>query len=464
MAPTPTGASPIISRVRNRFLALFWIYWNIYRPYSFHHSNSSGTEMTVFGTINTRNDSGLIDPSWSCIIDNQSIGVMNPFQFVENNWVLCSTKNLTNSPHTLTVNVNSKGQSFFFDYLQYDPSNQDDALAGALVQVPRDDPAIKYDADRWEPLGDIATLTRVRGSSMTFDFIGRSVAWYGPIPAEFPIQPSLASYTIDGGPPQSFALKGLGPTEVTAYNQKMFEVDNLPFGTHTLKVTFESDNTTTPLTLGSLLVQNGTVTTSPASTTTNTPPIAVEATSKSRVNVAGIVCGVLAVLLLGLLLAFVFFRYRRRRKVGELQTFPNPFTSPLKRLTRPKAPRMRQMSTLDLLEQPPDPTPSRTPALPPNTSIPPATRALPVEGYSGHPGPSRNFENVENWIQQQAGGSRPRIDKQQARRTEPPPRSPPPPMSEALDENASYYGGYQTWGQAKELEAKLSGKQRASYM
>lgn len=137
-----------------------------------------GTQISVFGTTNVKNSSsGIVDPSWECLIDNNSIGSTPPFLFIENNWNLCSADNLPSGTHTLTVNTFSHGRHFWFDYLQYTPSNVDD-LNNALVKVPRTDPDIVYDGT-WQNLGNIATMTRASGSSATLSFTGRS--WRPPL-------------------------------------------------------------------------------------------------------------------------------------------------------------------------------------------------------------------------------------------------------------------------------------------
>ncbi|KAF9560134.1 hypothetical protein CPC08DRAFT_637020, partial [Agrocybe pediades] len=233
-----------------------------------HGTNSNGTftfsfsgiDIVVHGTVNQKDLGGPEDPAWTCIVDGTPLPVEPPFQFIENNWILCKADslNLTNGPHTLTVNVNSKGQTFWLDYLTYVPLDQDQALNGVLVQIPRQDDAIIYDSGAWTPLGNLATMTTTHNASMSFTFTGRSIAWYGVIPRELPHVSAVATYTIDGGPSHNFVIQPLGKTDPTLYNQRLFEVDNLSDGSHTLKVTFTGDENTAPLALQNLLVKNST--------------------------------------------------------------------------------------------------------------------------------------------------------------------------------------------------------------
>lgn len=127
----------------------------------------------MYGTTNITDSSGLVDPSWECFIDGASIGATAPFQYPENNWLLCSADNLTSTHHTLTVTASSKGRYFYFDYLQYVPSVPSD-LSFSMVFVPPSDPNIEYDSS-WTELGSVASVTRVNGSSAKFHFTGEPI-------------------------------------------------------------------------------------------------------------------------------------------------------------------------------------------------------------------------------------------------------------------------------------------------
>ncbi|KAG6880141.1 hypothetical protein C0992_005225 [Termitomyces sp. T32_za158] len=109
-----------------------------------------------------------------------------------------------------------------------------------------------YD-DSWRELGGTANMTTRIGSTMQFKFVGTGLTWVGFIPTELPHSESKASYSIDGGDPTSFVLKGLpSDATTTVYNQEFFTTPNLPLGDHTIIVTY--DGSDTPLTLDYLVV------------------------------------------------------------------------------------------------------------------------------------------------------------------------------------------------------------------
>jgi len=89
----------------------------------------------------------------------------------------------------------------------------------------------------------------------------------------------------------------------------MFQVDVYPNGSHILNVTFKGDPTTTPLTLGYLLVQTATT------NRTMGAPTPVDTSNKTSLGIAGLVLGVIALLVaLVVLLSLFYFKYRRRNR------------------------------------------------------------------------------------------------------------------------------------------------------
>ncbi|PPQ69586.1 hypothetical protein CVT25_000960 [Psilocybe cyanescens] len=430
----------------------------------------SGTQISVFGTTNVKNSSsGIVDPSWECLIDNNSIGSTPPFLFIENNWNLCSADNLPSGTHTLTVNTFSHGRHFWFDYLQYTPSNVDD-LNNALVKVPRTDPDIVYDGT-WQNLGNIATMTRASGSSATLSFTGIGVTWYGIVPSELPGASSRCSYSIDGDAPQHFFLPSLQPNQPTQFNQIFFQTPTLSFGPHNMTVVFNGDQSSTPLGLLSLTVQNSSQDSSPSITSASSPTgptgsaiINTLSVKVKSTNVPAIVCGVLAAISILCLTAFVYLKYvRRRKRTTRWEDIIKPFS-----ISRPP-PRVVEsasLSTLGLFGSPDD-TPSQPRPL--GYSAPTKPRRRSIRQSDQYPLPSvpqlqpapqplkPTHRKSDNREQPQASGSRP------ARKS----KKNQPQLSVAvkdLDENASYYGGYQTWGQTKALEAASGARARDSYI
>ncbi|KAF9561140.1 hypothetical protein CPC08DRAFT_635839, partial [Agrocybe pediades] len=218
----------------------------------------NGTQIRVRGTNHPLNDSGVLDPQWECFIDNVSIGATAPFSSPENNWLFCENDQLSDGPHVLTVNATvAKKQTFWFDQIQYTPS------AGVLLEdkavfVDNLDSALKF-SHGWAALGGSANLTLVPNSTVTFEFVGVSMAWYGSIPIESPKTATTGQYSIDGSDPITFLLRGLpADATTTVYHQKFFETAQLPAGSHTVVVIYLGGAHFTPLTLGYLVVQNGT--------------------------------------------------------------------------------------------------------------------------------------------------------------------------------------------------------------
>lgn len=294
----------------------------------------NGSQVTVIGTNNIRNDSGVLDPTWQCFVDDISIGASTPFIFPENNWVFCNQNSLVDGPHVLTVNATVlKNQTFWFDNIQYVPSASV-PLDQAAIVVSHLDSQLQYGAG-WGELGSIANMTLQNGSTFAFDFIGVSLSWYGFIPQELPISPSSGTYSIDGKTPINFKLNGL-PTNTTAttYNQKFFETDQLSATSHTLEVVYQGSNST-PLTLTDLIIQNGTLSstsTSASSLATSTSTgnsVSATSTAKSSTPVGpivGAVIGGIALILFALLGAFLF-RRRQKRAAQENASMstPKPF-------------------------------------------------------------------------------------------------------------------------------------------
>ncbi|KAF8902423.1 hypothetical protein CPB84DRAFT_1846351 [Gymnopilus junonius] len=274
---------------------------------------------------------------------------------------------------------------------------------------------------------DNATITNTDGSSATVKFTGINVQWYGILSHEFSNANSPASYSIDGGPEYPLVIDGsLGGQQVELLNQRVFETPVLPFGPHNITVRFDSPSgTSTPLTLTHLFIQNGTLTSpAPSSTLPASTPPSASSLSRSGVskktNVAAIVGGLLGSLLFFCLLAFIFFQYQKHRNAKWKPTVSNPFRH---RRSIPRPIETASVSTLSIFG------PSENPPL-----------------------PVYHLGSQKLDCQPQSGGSR---HVRESRLTSEPVN---------LDENASYYGGYQTWGQAKALEAAAGSRQRDSYI
>ncbi|PPQ75109.1 hypothetical protein CVT24_010064 [Panaeolus cyanescens] len=430
-----------------------------------------GTSITLFGTTDIRQHRGSADPTCECFIDGVSIGATNPFRFAENNWPLCGNETLADGAHTLTVNVNSRGQTFWVDYLAFTPSPIV-STANEIYQIQDTDPGIQYDSN-WQSFATVTQLADQKGSSVSFSFFGSQLSWFGIIPGEPSLSqsPSLATYTIDGNLPATpFAIRSLPRGSSTLHNERLFQTPVLLNGLHTISVTYEGERGLTPLTLDYLLIQNGTgipgaPTTLTASTTTTPtsstlPPsttpssLGLASNNERRTNVAAIVGGLLGVFALLIICAILYRYFKNREKPSDTKSNSNkiqPFVQPPPMIQRQPTPDSRSLGS------------NRSPDDPFRTE---AQDTVQDTIIVRQPQPRRNQRPVSRPV-----GERPR----QVRQSMPPPNSPatagpssasdPTLAGSRLDEDVSYYGGYQTWAQNKALEAEASkGLNRDSYM
>ncbi|KAF8802798.1 hypothetical protein BYT27DRAFT_7111408 [Phlegmacium glaucopus] len=287
----------------------------------------SGTQFKVVGSINIRNDSGVVDPTWQCFIDDISIDPIPPSPDPENNWIFCEQDALLDGPHIITVDVTVlKNQTFWFDRIQYVPSPSV-SLDKAAIVVDSSDPQLQY-GQGWQ-VWYYANITTVAGSTFTFNFIGVSLSWHGPLIPGFPLGSSPATYSIDGQTPISFLLKGIPADTPITNNQKFFETAQYTAGPHTLRVVYEGTNST-PLTLDYLIIQNDTL----SSTTTSVPSHATSSTTGNGASgtstpvgaIAGGVIGGLVLIVLAIL-GFLLLRRNQKRAAQEkiLISTPRPF-------------------------------------------------------------------------------------------------------------------------------------------
>ncbi|CAA7269979.1 unnamed protein product [Cyclocybe aegerita] len=275
----------------------------------------SGSQVQVLGTNRMLNDSGIIDPTWECFIDNISIGSTPPSPVSANRWLFCEQLSLLDGPHVLTLNATIRiNQTFWFDTIEYVPS-PGVSLENKAIGIDSLDPQVLRSFDsRWSNIGDFANMTRQDNALFSFDFYGESLGWYGFIPTELPHVAAPASFSVDGEEPHNFMIRAIPADSQSVYNQLFFQTDTYPNGQHNLRVLFHGNSTTTPLTLDYLIIQNGTTTasSSPSPTVSSTFPVSNGAPSNVGAIVGGVVGGFAVVVLLVLL-----YIYRRRKRRGE---------------------------------------------------------------------------------------------------------------------------------------------------
>lgn len=129
--------------------------------------------MRVVGTNYIRNDSGVIDPQWSCYVDGVGLVSDSPYQYPENNWEFCRSTSLTDGPHTITVNATvTESQTFWFDRIEYTPSTSV-SLANKTILLNNLDPAIQFSTG-WNDYAEIGNWTQTQGSLVALNFYGMS--------------------------------------------------------------------------------------------------------------------------------------------------------------------------------------------------------------------------------------------------------------------------------------------------
>lgn len=131
--------------------------------------------MRVLGTSAVRNSSGVIDPTWACIVGVSEIQPSTPYTASINNWLLCESPNYTPGQYTLTLNtVSTQNTNLWFDQVRYLPlANMSSSLTDAAVIVEHNDPTVQYPSGSWQVLANSAMMTLQTGAVMTVKFNGR---------------------------------------------------------------------------------------------------------------------------------------------------------------------------------------------------------------------------------------------------------------------------------------------------
>ncbi|KDR79550.1 hypothetical protein GALMADRAFT_154413 [Galerina marginata CBS 339.88] len=270
---------------------------------------------------------------WNCFIDNVSIDV-SPQLTRRPKEICCDRDDLPDGQHSIRLSANaSQEHPISFDYLLYTPSSDSD-IPTADLYLTSDNPAFKYGSDWVTSYFGMVTKTPGPGSNFTFDFYGVSILWFGFYNTTFG-GPDYAwtpiSYSVDGESPMAIPIVpevGLNNT-IPPVQSLLFQTFAHPRGQHRLEVFFDGLQQGTPglpipLTLASLVVQNGT--TNPPST--STPPDASDSTAPaaSTTNKSGgkgvsgahlkIILSCCSIAVLAFILLGVFWIRRRRQNIG----------------------------------------------------------------------------------------------------------------------------------------------------
>ncbi|KAJ7858395.1 hypothetical protein B0H14DRAFT_2351675 [Mycena olivaceomarginata] len=283
----------------------------------------SGTSITVFGTIDIANTTGVVTPTWSCLIDGVAIPEQNPtFKYPENNWNLCAQSQLSTGTHILTINVQTTGRTFYIDYLLYTPTADVD-LDGAVLEYRNTDASVSFQSG-WQTWGG-QNVTQSNGASVALNFHGTAVTLIGYIPIELPKSSTGASYAIDSGPSTSFTLAGLAQgVTTTVYTVPILQITGLSPAVHKLVVTYSGDSSHTPLPVGVFYVTNAVVATPdpppPPPSSTSTSTSFHTSTAPISAIVGAIISGLVLIALLG---GGIFWCRKRRRRVSAPRPDPS---------------------------------------------------------------------------------------------------------------------------------------------
>jgi hypothetical protein len=125
------------------------------------------------GTIAVTTTNGVTDPTWDCLVDGIKIENPNPtFQDPENNWLLCDQSQIASGSHTLTVQIQSKGQPFYLDSIKYTPLPTVEQET-AVLEYTNVDPSVSFGSG-WTPwTGGGENVTQVTGAQVALNFHGK---------------------------------------------------------------------------------------------------------------------------------------------------------------------------------------------------------------------------------------------------------------------------------------------------
>ncbi|KAJ3512869.1 hypothetical protein NLJ89_g3269 [Agrocybe chaxingu] len=234
----------------------------------------SGTYVQVLGFNQIRSDSGIVDPTVECTIDDIPVVSSAPSALVANNWPFCGKEGLSDGIHNLTVRVTvTNRQTFWFDAIRYHPS-ADVPLDDKTILVDSKDPAFQW-GDFWRPLDGFANMSIEESAFVRFEFYGVSLSWYGVrVASALSRDASTGFYDLDNGTLVAFSLKPIPAGSQRSYNQKIFETSVYPQGKHELFAVYAGIRDQSPLTLDYVVIKNGSTSTNSTVTTVTAPSTA----------------------------------------------------------------------------------------------------------------------------------------------------------------------------------------------
>ncbi|KAH6902396.1 hypothetical protein BKA70DRAFT_671133 [Coprinopsis sp. MPI-PUGE-AT-0042] len=340
----------------------------------------------IYGTSMPLNNSGILDPSHTCELDDDNVPPEQPLRNLPvNTWPLCTTNATYAGDHVLTLSAVSTERAFFVDQIVYIPS-RDSPPDSPTVGIGPDDPAVEYLEGSWTSDPAAGTLTEQAGAKMSITFTGSSATFIGSVPLDFPAGNSTATYSIDGRPPVTFVVPGLGRnTLLPMFGQSFFKVSNLGSGVHELIVTYNGQ--AAPLAFDHLRVEDGDIIQTALTREVggdNSPGGGNSSGGGKKAPIGAIVGGAVggAVLLLALLALVLFMKKRKKKQRAEAAAAAAVYVPPHSP-TEPKSPvsSTYEVTPLRFSDQSP-PTTFQTMS---NTATGDSLPQGPTMGYYGQP-------------------------------------------------------------------------------
>ncbi|KAK6995826.1 hypothetical protein R3P38DRAFT_3425365 [Favolaschia claudopus] len=285
-----------------------------------------GTSVTVYGTIGIRNLT--TQPTWAFVVDGSVLGKFTPTQGMSANvhhqalWTSPSLS-VNDGLHKLVIKqtTNTTVSVIYLDYIMFNTTTTSASVAAYFVDDR--DSRVRY-SPAWQFYGlegdlhHTSQASRVQGDSLTLQFEGKSVSFYGGVTSST----VNASISIDGGPLEFW----VPPVTAGRTNNLIFESGDLTPGTHELVVTATNDQPVwadyfliTPNPAGSVLSSSSAGTSSssatPAPSSIGPPHSNAHLRSAPVIGrIVGLVVGIGLSLLLGLSLFICWWRKRRAKK------------------------------------------------------------------------------------------------------------------------------------------------------
>ncbi|TFK21616.1 hypothetical protein FA15DRAFT_758613 [Coprinopsis marcescibilis] len=269
--------------------------------------------------------------NWTCRVDGELLREIGMETFANttaprNREKLCRTSDLSEGPHTFTLDVQaSEEHPFWVDVFPVRPLGESTSDV-PCVRVLAVDEDVQYVSGRWDQAASDERSCRYStdmGASVLFNFNGTRVVWVSKGLRYQPRGPSRGLYSIDDGPPIPFEVPGLASGGPEPSTRALFETPVLPKGLHQINVTYLGPSA--PLVLDYLAVDGaGIYPLGPVTFTLDAPSRDGEPSNPSGLTriLIGTICGGFAFFTLFTLGLAIYLRNRKTSKLGVVPFIP----------------------------------------------------------------------------------------------------------------------------------------------